>query len=100
MHRLSTTRLPSARDVLTPDALAMVQTIARTGSFAAAAERFRAVLDRDPADAQAALLLARCEKQSGPRPGDSQTEGLERLKINYEESAYWQLKAVLQPEKP
>jgi tetratricopeptide (TPR) repeat protein len=72
----------------------------RAGSFTAAAERFRAALDHDPADAQAALLLARCEKQSGPRPGDSQTEGLERLKINYEESAYWQLKAVLQPEKP
>ena len=72
----------------------------RAGSFAAAAERFRAALDHDPADAQAALLLARCEKQSGPRPGDSQTEGLERLKTNYEESAYWQLKAVLQPEKP
>ena len=26
--------------------------------------------------------------------------GLERLKTNYEESAYLQLKAVLQPEKP
>jgi tetratricopeptide (TPR) repeat protein len=72
----------------------------RAGSFVAAAERFHAALDHDPADAQAALLLARCEKQSGPRPGDSQTEGLERLKTNYEESAYWQLKAVLQPDKP
>lgn len=72
----------------------------RAGSFTAAAERFRAVLDHDPADEQATLLLARCEKQSGPRPGDSQTEGLERLKSNYEESAYWQLKAVLQPNKP
>jgi tetratricopeptide (TPR) repeat protein len=72
----------------------------RTGSFTAAAERFHAALDHDPADAEAALLLARCEKQSGPRPGDSQTEGLERLKTNYEESAYWQLKAVLQPDKP
>jgi len=72
----------------------------RAGSFAAATERFHAALDRDPADTQAALLLARCEKQSGPRPGDSQTEGLERLKTNYQESAYWQLKAVLQPDKP
>ena len=72
----------------------------REGNFAAAAERFHAALDHDPADAEAALLLARCEKQSGPRPGDSQTEGLERLKTNYEESAYWQLKAVLQPDKP
>jgi tetratricopeptide (TPR) repeat protein len=72
----------------------------RVGDFAAAAERFHAALDHDPADTEAALLLARCQKQSGPRPGDSQTEGLERLKTNYEESAYWQLKAVLQPDKP
>jgi tetratricopeptide (TPR) repeat protein len=72
----------------------------RAGSFTAAAERFHTVLDHDPDDAVAALLLERCEKRSGPRPGDSQTEGLERLKTNYEESAYWQLKAVLQPDKP
>ena len=72
----------------------------RSGSFAAAAERFHRVLEHDPDDAVASLLLERCEKRSGPRPGDSQTEGLERLKTNYEESAYWQLKAVLQPDKP
>jgi len=72
----------------------------RRGDFQAAAQSFRTVLDRDPNDAQASLLLARCEKQSGTRPGDPRTEGLERLKTNYEESAYRQLKAVLQPEKP
>jgi len=72
----------------------------RAGSFSAAAERFRAVLEREPDDAIAMLLLDRCNKRTGPRPGDSQTEGLERLKTNYEESAYWQLKAVLQPDKP
>ena len=72
----------------------------RAGSFTAAAQRFHSVLEHDPDDAVAALLLERCEKRSGPRPGDSQTEGLERLKTNYEESAYWQLKAVLQPDKP
>ena len=68
--------------------------------FQAAAESFRAVLDRVPNDNQASLLLARCLKQSGPRPGDPKTEGLERLKTNFEESAYWQLKALLQPDKP
>jgi tetratricopeptide (TPR) repeat protein len=72
----------------------------RAGSFTAAAERLHAVLDHDPDDAVAALLLDRCAKHAGPHPGDSQTEGLERLKTNFEESAYWQLKAVLQPEKP
>ena len=72
----------------------------RRGNFQAAAQSFRTVLDRNPNDMQASLLLARCEKESGPRPGDPRTEGLERLKTNYEESAYRQLKAVLQPEKP
>lgn len=72
----------------------------RAASFSAAAGEFRAVLERDPDDPVATLLLDRCNKHSGPRPGDSQTEGLERLKTNYEESAYWQLKAVLQPDKP
>ena len=71
----------------------------RMGNFTAAAERFHAVLDHNPDDAGAALLLERCDKLMGPRPGDPQTEGLERLKTNYEESAYLQLKAVLQPEK-
>jgi tetratricopeptide (TPR) repeat protein len=70
------------------------------GKFEAAAERFRAVLARNPEDADAKLLLARCEKQSGPRSGDTRTEALERLKTNYEESAWWQLKAALQPQKP
>jgi len=72
----------------------------RAGNYQAAAQSFRTVLDRNPNDPQASLLLARSEKASGPRPGDPRTEGLERLKTNYEESAYRQLKAVLQPEKP
>jgi len=72
----------------------------KSGDFQAAAEKFQAVLSRDPADEVAGLLLTRCEKRTAARPGDPRTDGLERLKSNYEESAYWQLKAVLQPEKP
>jgi tetratricopeptide (TPR) repeat protein len=71
----------------------------KQGSYAAAADRFRAVLERDPEDEQAPLLLARCLKGSGPRRGE-QTQGLERLKTNYEESAWFQLKAILQQKKP
>lgn len=71
----------------------------RSGNFTAAAQHLHTVLDHNPDDAVAALLLDRCDKLVGPRPGDPQTEGLERLKTNYEESAYLQLKAVLQPEK-
>lgn len=71
----------------------------KRSQFAEAAARFRAVLERDPNDGDARLLLSRCEKQSGPRLGDTRTEALERIKSNYEESAWWQLKAALQPQK-
>jgi tetratricopeptide (TPR) repeat protein len=71
----------------------------KQGNFAAAAERFKAVLERDPDDADAPVLLERCLKQSGLRRGE-QMQGLERLKTNYEESAWFQLKAILQPKKP
>ena len=66
----------------------------------AGAERFRAVLDRQPDDQSATLLLGMCLKRQGPRAGDSRLEALERLKTNYEERAYWQLKAVLAPGRP
>ena len=52
----------------------------RRGEFEAAAQGFRAVLDRVNDDQDAILLLGRCLKQSGPRQGDLRTEGLERLK--------------------
>jgi len=71
----------------------------KSGDFAAAAEYFRGVLERNPDDAQASLLLAHCASRTGSRAGETRTEGLERVKTNYEESAYWQLKAVLQPHK-
>ena len=66
------------------------------GDFEQASEYFRAVLERNPDDVQASLLLAHCASRTGTRPGEARTEGLERLKTNYEETAYWQLKAVLQ----
>lgn len=71
----------------------------KQGKFDLAAARFQAVLERNPEDAQAKSLLARCEKRSGPRAGDTRTEALERLKANYQESAWWQLKAALEPHK-
>jgi tetratricopeptide (TPR) repeat protein len=72
----------------------------RRADFDASAERFRAALEREPQDAEAGAMLERCLKRNGPRPGDTKTERLERLKTNYEESAWWQLKAALQREKP
>jgi tetratricopeptide (TPR) repeat protein len=69
----------------------------KKGDYAMAADRFRAVLDRSPDDQMATLLLGMCIKKQGPRPGDARLETLERLKTNYEERAYWELKALVDP---
>ncbi len=68
--------------------------------FAAAAERFRAALERSPEDVKATLLLGRCLQKSGPRPGDPASDGLERLKHNFEERAWRALKAQFEAKKP
>jgi Flp pilus assembly protein TadD len=70
----------------------------RKGEYIAAAERFRAVLERNPNDVEATTLLGRCLKPATPQRG-AKSEGLERLKENFEESAYLQLKAVLEPKQ-
>lgn len=66
--------------------------------FEKAAASLRRALERDPEDSEATTLLGRCLKQSGPKPGETK-EGWERLKSNYEESAYLQLRSILQGEQ-
>ena len=68
----------------------------KRGDFAHAAESFRALLDRTPDDSEAVVFLGRCIEKDGPRPGDPKSEGRERLKLNFEETAYRQLKAELE----
>lgn len=68
----------------------------KSGDFAAAADAFRATLDRKPEDNEATSFLGRCLKKEGPRAGDPRSEGRERLKLVYEETAYRQLKAELE----
>lgn len=70
----------------------------KKGDFAAAAEQFRAVLSRDSEDQMATLLLGRCLKKQVLGAADARLQSLERLKTNYEERAYWQLKSMLQPK--
>jgi len=76
----------------------------KKGDFAAAADRFRAALDRNPDDQMATLLLGRCLKKQGLRAdansGDARFQNLERLKTNFEERAYRQLKSMLDPKPP
>jgi len=65
------------------------------GEYEAAAKEFRAVLERTPDDVESTQLLGRCLRPAGPP-----AVGLERLKTEYQESAYLQLKAILAPAKP
>jgi tetratricopeptide (TPR) repeat protein len=69
----------------------------RQGRNEEAAASFRAALDRNPEDAQARLMLARSETPGPRRTRVPPADVSERLKENYEESAYLQLKAVLEP---
>jgi tetratricopeptide (TPR) repeat protein len=72
----------------------------KKGDFAAAADRFRAVLDRQPDDETATLMLGMCLKKQNSHVPDPRVETLERLKFNFEERAYLQLKALVNPVKP
>jgi tetratricopeptide (TPR) repeat protein len=64
----------------------------KAGQFPAAADSFRALLATNPNDEEAAALLGHAERREPPRAG---SEGHERLKTNYEETAFRQLKAEL-----
>ena len=73
----------------------------KKGDYPAAAESFRTLLDLAPNDPSAPLLLARCLKKQGPRASqDPRLDNLERLKTNFEERAYMQLKSLLGPATP
>jgi tetratricopeptide (TPR) repeat protein len=66
----------------------------KQGRFELAAANFRAVLDRAPGDQEATSMLGRCLKGDGPK-GDPRTEGRERIKTTFEDSAWRQLQAEL-----
>lgn len=63
--------------------------------FDKASERLKELLERDADDQEARQLLERCQRNNGPRPRE-RIEFQERLKSEYEEAAYLQLKSVLQ----
>ena len=67
----------------------------KQGQFSLATEKFRAVLDRAPGDAEATIMLGRCIKMDGPRAGDARSDGRERIKTAFEDSAWRQLQAEL-----
>lgn len=71
----------------------------RAGQFDAAVESLRATLERNPDDSEAMAFLGRALRRDPFRPGDPRLDGRERLKTNYEETAYRQLKAELESKK-
>ncbi len=69
----------------------------RRGRNAEAAERFRAALERNPPDAESTQMLGRAIR---PDSASAVPEGRERLKTEFPEAAFLQLKAVLSPVRP
>jgi tetratricopeptide (TPR) repeat protein len=72
-------------------------------AWAQAADEFRAVLDRDSNDAEATKMLGRCLRppMSATQALLDELHGLARLKLEFNEFAYRQLKSFFQkPGKP
>ena len=67
----------------------------KQSKFELAAANFRALLDRSPGDTEATSMLGRCIRQDGPHAGDPRSEGHERIKTAFEDSAWRQLQAEL-----
>jgi tetratricopeptide (TPR) repeat protein len=65
------------------------------GAYPDAIEQFRATLDRDPNDTLATKLLGRCLRQGSAAVQRDDLVGMERLKLDFEEAAYMQLKALI-----
>ncbi len=74
-------------------------TLWKYGQFAAAADRFRAVLDRASGDQEATIMLGRCLKNEGPRGNENRNGGHERIKTAFEDSAFRQLQAELRKDE-
>ena len=65
----------------------------RQGKFAAAKEKFTAVLERNPKDQEASDMLGRSMRSEGPKANTPSPK--ERVKATFEETMFLQLKAEL-----
>jgi tetratricopeptide (TPR) repeat protein len=70
----------------------------RKGDFDGATRALEAALTRKPDDEIAGELIERCKRKEPARPGDVRIESLERIKENYDETAWLQLKALVGAE--
>lgn len=71
----------------------------RNNYFDEAAKRLDVVADRTPDDHEAAELLARARRHE-PSPSNSKPLAPERLKENFDSTAFRQLKSLLKPNPP
>lgn len=73
----------------------------RAGNYSEAATHFKAVLEHNGDDREASAMLARCQQHT-PAIVTSmpKAEAVERLKDNFDLTAFRQLKAMLQTAKP
>ena len=71
----------------------------KQGKFALAAANFRSALERSPTDQEATTMLGYCLKSEGPRSGDPRSDGRERIKTTFEDSAFRQLQAELRKSR-
>jgi tetratricopeptide (TPR) repeat protein len=67
----------------------------KRGDFTQAAAQFRRVLERSNNDQDATYFLGRSLRAEGPRAGEPRSEGRERIKTTFEDSAFRQLQAEL-----
>jgi len=67
----------------------------KLGQYDKAADQFRATLQRAPADTEATSFLGRALRGDPYKVGDPKTDGRERIKTLFEDSAYRQLRAEL-----
>jgi tetratricopeptide (TPR) repeat protein len=71
----------------------------KRGDFTQAATQFRGVLERSRDDQDATYFLGRSLRGEGPRAGEARSEGRERIKTTFEDSAFRQLQAELKSKK-
>jgi tetratricopeptide (TPR) repeat protein len=71
----------------------------RTAKFDDAAKHLRTVLDHKPGDNDATALLARCQERTALTSANARNLPGERLKQNFDITAFRQLKAMLQTSR-
>ena len=71
----------------------------KAGRYDEATDRLKTTVERAPEDREADSLLARAEQREPYSTANGRPPGVERIKENFDETAFKELKAMLQPSK-